>query len=355
MSYFDSNFIPGCESWMFEDEGINAEININADGDDDESADEANAEALAQSAELEQEGGEIERADQMLSMQMYAGFEGYMTLARMQNYLNRGGNRATLEALFDMRTYLPSINQYVYGNEAFKDSVKGAYNRAIDFIKRIWRGIVTIFQRLIPWFGQNLHTLTTRFVSCRKKYKSITSNRADNGFKNYDGDKKVVDGSDYAKAFRTIVDLLNKAESANTDANIPNSSNVTLSRNGDIKSYTYDKLGDLISTTGKTLSAINKVQNRLDKDLNDSKKSLKEAEDKQGVSEEQLKAARDEATLAKKRATFSVSVLRSACKVMTNIFNDIDTLLKVASKGSLSNEGPKKPEQLVYQNQSKQA
>lgn len=313
MNYYnDSSFIPGVESWALSDDpDINAEITINTE----EEADEAEEQALEDTATNEQAGADLQEEDQQVTMQLHASLRGLDDISRMVNYLQRGGNERDVMALYDMRLYVQG--GFVPGTESLADTLKSAGNSTVAFLKKMLEKIVTIFQKLLPWFGQNLTTLETRQKALLTKANALVPSNANANLKASTSDRKVVkNSSEFARIGKGIF-------GAKLSANL-------IKREATAKDHNVSSIVDILKAVGTTIADLKKQESEVKKRLADANAALKEITTN-GLDGSAITRKRKAAVKAKKDATESIKNIRIIARTLTGVLNDAKFLIGQAS------------------------
>lgn len=335
-TYYDKSkhgmFIPGCESWRL-DGDIDAEISINGAGGDDA----AEEEALQETVENEQEGSDIQEDATKLALITERGFAGYDTINRMRAYLSSpGANPRVLAHLFDIDSYVPNYTLYSRpGMEDLGASLKKAASNVGDFIKKIIEKIVTLFQRIIPWFGQNIETLQTRHDILMKKVASIDDTIGNANLKKYDGSALVMKVSvmdsvkDILDAGKALLSSIFTAKDMQERKGNKLTQSV-LKRDTSPKDVTVDDISKLLERVNNTIEAFKATRDA-------SKKGLEEAKKKQAelsgatTDPDEIATARANLVTANQALAETANNIKVASRGMTMALDDVKLLCKIAA------------------------
>ena len=336
-TYYDESkhgmFIPGCESWRL-DGDIDAEISINSDGE----GDAAEEEALQETVENEQEGSDIQESATQLALITERGFAGYDTIDRMRSYLaSPGSNPRVVAHLFNLDSYVPNYTLYSQpGMEDLGASLKKAASNVGEFIKKIIEKIVTLFQRIIPWFGQNIETLRNRHEILVNKVASIDKKTGNENLKQYDGDRKVMsvgvlDGA--ANALSAAGSLLASIFTMSNKMKDRRGNKLTsrvLKRDTSPKKMSVDGIKDLLDRIGNTIKSLGEAQTASKKGLEEAKKEQAKLEGA-STNPKEIAEARTRLVEANQVLADTTSDTKLAARAVTMALDDAKFLCKIAA------------------------
>lgn len=322
-----SNYIiPGVESWIMDE--INVDLNIGSSGTGNDTEDDI-VDTYSEQGDSQDEAASIQAEDTAATVEMRLAFNGYDQLERMRQYLRQGGSYRTLEQLFDMRQYIGS-SSYMSGQEAFESISNGA-KKVGEFIKDLWKKIITLFQRIIPWFGQNVDTLEKRHSICVEKFGNL-SNDLSVGFKvaKPSKERKIIDidkaTSSITSSADFVSDVNNYRGTSVSEKKLDKAERTkvatSMNSNADLKSY-IDSIGNLIKKVAE-------MRKGADDGLKSATEALKKIED---TSSADYTAQKNEVTIAKKRVTSMRVHMNNACAWLRMALDDAFWLIGIASKG----------------------
>lgn len=331
MAYSNDLWIPGVESWVLDD--INLDLSIKESADDEE-LDAQEAENLTEQAETQDEGAAIQAADTQANVELKMGLMGFEQIERMNNYLAAGGSYRTLEQLFDMNRYIGSRSGYVSGTEAF-EAIKHGAAKIGEFLANMWKKIVELFQRLIPWFGQNLDVLEKRIQSFNEKASKYNNVLSDIDPKEIKDDRKIITTSDLINAIAVISDSVRN----NTDPKYLKLDKPA--RKTNLKSVIRDGnklIFELRDAAKNAISKLRGMQKDADDGLKDAQKNLRDAQSGNS-NNKTIEQAKQAVINAKNRVSAMRVGISTGCTWIRYAIDDCFYLLKLGESFKKKEKG----------------